>query len=376
MTPAEKKAFYKSAVHLGGLALLLGAALYCNGPAEKELHFQVVCREFVVPVPLRLSLHQEPTSVESVVANGFDASVQGAEHLQFSPDSQAPRPLALHAFALSGSADANQMPPQLALTPQGAAGKDQLAVRPGVVLKSAGGSPAKPVLTVESQRKDDVQATLSSDSLTLRGNRYSSPQIAGGSLLAAFRANASSAFVVGVDLTSEAPVTVDPASHLVARPSLTVTFRPEAGPLPFVTGQGENLKDVALRPSEGSGDLLFRGSLNPDLRLEEKTVPGILADRGVNLRLNVKSGRIERISLQPATEKANAPALSVKGVVITDSVRQDGHELLPTRVAEVLAEPYEWHGPMLIAAAFLLFGALKTVDRAIDVILEIYLPKG
>jgi hypothetical protein len=57
------------------------------------------------------------------------------------------------------------------------------------------------------------------------------------------------------------------------------------------------------------------------------------------------------------------------------SVQQDGHELLPTLVSEVMDLSYAERGAVLIILGFALFVAFKVVDRALSVLLEYYFPK-
>ncbi len=360
---------------MGILVVILGLALYFNKPLAKDLKFDIACREFAAPVPVQLKLHQGPTDLRAIGARGFDGALRNVASLKFAEESQPMRSVALQSFRLEGSGDPNQAPPDLELAPHGDAGKAELSLDPGAVLKGAGGPGLKPVVSVESMQRGDVRLLLGSGTVTLHGNRYRIPEIASQSLVKSFSAEAAGEYLAGVELVSEAPASPDPDSE-PARPSLDLTLNQDPGDLPLLAATGRKQDQVSLNSGRDGAELSFTGALNPDLRVEDKTLPGLLADRAVNLQIQVDSGWIESITLSGSPEKRNSPALNVKGTLRTHSVLQDGHEILPTVLDEVLDEPYSVRGPLLIALGFLAFAVLKTVDRALGVLLEIYLPKG
>ena len=122
----------------------------------------------------------------------------------------------------------------------------------------------------------------------------------------------------------------------------------------------------------------MRGCINPDLRVEDKNATGVIADRSTDLEIHEASGAqgtIEEIAVTGAGEKSDAPRLRVRGRVEASSVQQDGHELLPTLVSEVMDLPYAERGVALIVLGFLLFLVFKIVDRALSVLLEYIFPK-
>jgi len=376
LKPGQKRAVRKSIWRLAILAIVLGLALYFNKPLSKEVTFDIACQGFVAPAPLPLNLHYSPTDIRGVTANGFGGAVRNAARVTFAQEGEAPRPVAARGFTLARTRDPNQTPPYLEVKPEGAAGKVALSVDAGVTLRSTGSPGETPAVAVESARQGDVRLLLGTDSVALNGNRYAIPELNSGALVKSFRAAATGEFLVEVELTSEAPPPVDPDSRSPARSWMKISLEPDPGQLPLLPESGRKHDEIRLNSGSGPIDLIFTGAVHPDLRLKATSVPGVIADRNVDLRIEADSGSIEAISINGSPDRRNAPTLNVKGSARTRSVRQDGHELLPTVVEEALSESYTTRGPVLIILGFAAFAVFKIVDRVFGVLLEVYLPKG
>lgn len=378
LTLNQKRAVWKALWRLIIVAVFLVLALWYNKPLAKDLTFDIVCQGFVTPVPLTLKLHHGPTDIRSVTANGFDGAVSNAASVRFAQDSQKLLSVLPREFTLARSPDQHQTPPHLELTLDGAVGKMELRADAGAILRSSGVPGQPPTLSVESVRKGDVRFLLVSETAALNGNRYLIPELVpGGSLVNSFKAATVGAFPgVAVELSSGSSPSVDPDSRPPAKPSANVTLNSNPGQLPLLPEAVRKPDEVRLPSGSSPTNLVFTGVVNPDLRLKEKTVSGVMQDRKVNLKIQADAGSIETISIDGSPEKRHAPTLNVKGSVRAGSLRQDGHELLPTVVEEVLSEPYAGRSPLLVLLGFAAFGLLKTVDQAFSVLLENYLPKG
>jgi transcriptional regulatory protein LevR len=120
---------------------------------------------------------------------------------------------------------------------------------------------------------------------------------------------------------------------------------------------------------------LLHGCVNPDLRIEDKSATGVIADRATDVKIQALSATIEEIAIVATAEKNDAPRLRVRGRAQASSMQQDKNELLPTRVGEAMDLPYAQRGIALIILGFALFVAFKVVDRTLGVLLEYFFPK-
>ncbi len=168
------------------------------------------------------------------------------------------------------------------------------------------------------------------------------------------------------------------ALHSGPGAAVQVWFKPEMDEVPLfeaengsVDGKGDGKGDGKV----GGGPLLLRGCVNPDLRIEDKSATGVIADRSTDLKIEAVSGTIEGIGIVGGAEKNNGPRLRVRGEARVSSMRQDENELLPTLVGEAMDLSYTQRGVALIVLGVVLFVAFKIVDRTLGVLLEYFFPK-
>jgi hypothetical protein len=122
--------------------------------------------------------------------------------------------------------------------------------------------------------------------------------------------------------------------------------------------------------------LTFRRAVNPDLRLDANTVQGIISDRKIDLQVECKTAMLDTVELVARPEKYGAPALKVSGSAQVSSLRQDGHQIMPTLLQEILDRPYWQRNLWLILLGVVVAVFLKTVDHALGTLLEKFIPKG
>ena len=68
-----------------------------------------------------------------------------------------------------------------------------------------------------------------------------------------------------------------------------------------------------------------------------------------------------------------SPALHFHGEVEAVSLRQDGHELLPSLVEDILDKPYTERSFLLVFLGFVALLIFKVVERALDVLIKLLL---
>ncbi len=150
---------------------------------------------------------------------------------------------------------------------------------------------------------------------------------------------------------------------------VTLTFRPSARELELL-----NFNFDDTHPT-GKLALNFHGALNPDLRIDGKSATGVVTGHPVNLEIDAKSGKTLSLTLVNAAEKKMSPAMHFHGEVEAASLRQDGHELLPSLVEDILDKPYTERSFLLVFLGFLALLIFKVVERALDVLIKLLLPE-
>jgi hypothetical protein len=220
--------------------------------------------------------------------------------------------------------------------------------------------------------------TLVSPVSVLKGNRYS----VNGITLPKLPKRALENFQI--DVKGEIPGVSTTLNSGDPGASAKVWFRPVTEQVPLFKGTpegqttGQTPNTQASGPSGGevsNSPLLLHGCVNPDLRIEDKSATGVIADRATDVKIQAISGTIEEIAIVATAEKNDAPRLRVRGRAQASSMQQDKNELLPTRVGEAMDLPYAQRGVALIILGFALFVAFKVVDRTLGVLLEYFFPK-
>ncbi|MCU1247708.1 MAG: hypothetical protein JWQ49_737 [Edaphobacter sp.] len=364
LTPDQKRARRRSIAALLVVGVLLFFLLLTNKPRGKQVRFNAVCRSFVAPLPLTLKLHEGATEVQEATAEGFGGAVTNVGSASFVLDGRPVNGASPPEFKLTRSADVNQTPPHFDVKLSGGLGRTELRVGSNAVISSFGPGDGRPWVKLESVTPGDVQVELVSAASTLVGNRY---LVEGAGLpkgmVEGFRAEVKGAI-------PGAMVSLNSGGKDAA---VKVWLRAEAEEQPLLGGGGPNAVQLG-----GRVELVLRGCVNPDLRVEDKSAAGVIADRSTDLTIggtSADSGTIDEIDVTGSGDKSDAPRLRVRGRLEAASVRQDGHELLPTLVSEVMDLSYAERGAVLIILGFALFVAFKVVDRALSVLLEYYFPK-
>lgn len=355
----QKKALVRSIAALLVVAVLLFCMLLANKPRAKHVRFDAVCASFVAPVPLMLKLHQGATEVQEVTADGFEGAVTNVKSVTV--DGRPLSGVSPQEFKLERSADMYQTPPHLDVKLSGGLGRTELQVGAGTLISSLGSADGRPWVTVESATAGDAKVVLVSEKSTLEGNRY----LIGGiglpkRIVESLRA----------DVTGAIPGAMISLNSGAKGAAVKVWLVTEMEEQPLLSGGSQNGTQVG-----GSMELVMRGCVNPDLRIEDKSATGVIADRRTDLELKVASGTIDGIGVTGGAEKSDVPRLRVRGVVEAASLQQDRQELLPTLVSEVLDRPYAERGVALIVLGFALFIVFKVVDRTLSVLLEYIFPK-
>ena len=57
----------------------------------------------------------------------------------------------------------------------------------------------------------------------------------------------------------------------------------------------------------------LQGCVSPDLRIEDKSATGVIADRSTDVKIEAIAGTIDEIGIVGGAEKNNAPRLQVRG---------------------------------------------------------------
>lgn len=328
-------------------------------PAAKTIEFNVVCERFVTPVPLALNLNHPPAQIAALDLYGFEGSASQVEAVDTGTRVSGQRSVKASSFSLESNP---QDLPHLRITPVPAFGNMTAAVKSGVTLGSSGGN--QPALRLESGHAGDTHFMLQSQAANLAGGPYRIPEIFTSNAVQDKFSLAMRGSLPGIflEMTSgqlgRGPVRAD------------VRFAQAADALQLTDGSSIELA------ADSNPQLELIGVLRPDIRIDGKAVTDVVLDHKTNLKLVAKSGRILSIGIASNSNKEPGPSLLVKGSVETRSLQQDGHELLPTLVQEVLDKPYAERKYWLILLGFLTFALFKIVDRAIGIVLKGFLPEA
>jgi hypothetical protein len=357
--PPSKSSIVKSWVTLGiVVALFLGA--YFGYKPSAKMKFNVVCEAFVSPAYLSLNLRQGPTELASITAYDFHGSISEASAINFARGNQKLIPLSTGTVTLLADERTNDPLSYLKVTREGTIGRILLDVDPRVVLSNTGTPGAAPAIALTSQASNDVKLMVSSNQMTIDGNRYVIPE-AGPAPLDAFHATLEGKDLVLLQLRSGDR----PGTENSPGAAATLTFKADQKDLPLLRSP-QTLQNVSLS---------LRGSFNPDIRIEDKAAEGVLSDRKTDLVIECENVTLGSIAIVSKPDKSGAPALRVIGEGTAKSVRQDGRELVVTLTREVLDKPAGERTRWLIVLGAIAALLLKFVDHALDILLEWIIPK-
>jgi hypothetical protein len=353
-----KRSIWSSWGVLAIVCAAFGLGYAFNAPSTKDLTFDVVCQGFVSPGYLSLNLKQDPTELASIAGYDLYGSISGASSITVARDQQKPVPLDASRLTLRAEENKDRLRSYLSLTREGTIGGIALAIDPGVELSSAGSPGDAPALALASRAKNDVSLAMSSRQVSAEGARYTIPEVQAGQL-ESFQAK-----LEGKDLTSIQLRSGARPSDRTGTPA-RLTFKAYQGELPLLKAP-QSLQNVSLT---------FEGAFNPYLRVETKTVEGVTADRKTGLLIECESARIDSISIVGNPEKGDAATLRIQGSGRARSMRQDGNQLLPTRLREILDKPVAERTGWLILLCAIAVVLLKAADHALDILLEWAIPK-
>lgn len=358
MPGVSPRSVKRSWITLAGAAIIAAIAFFVlDSPATKTLKFDVVCETFVSPASLTLNLSQDPTELQSVVARDFDGYASDATSVQFAPDQQKLAPIPAHTLTLQADSNTNHPLSGLSLTRRGRIGELTLEVESRVELSSVGMPGTAPPLTLASYAGHDIRLKISSAKIDVeKGNYYVIPEVQ------AAQFDAFHAALEGRDL-----VAMNLQSGSRRDTAVVLTFNSDRRNQPLLK---------AAQGLPGPVTLIFRRTVNPSLRLDQNAVQGVVSDRKTDLVAECKSATLETIELLGEPEKRGAPALSVSGSAKVRSLRQDGHQLMATRLQEILDRPFTERNLWLIGLGALVAVFLKAVDHALGTLLEKFIPKG
>ncbi len=370
LTRDQKNALWRSTLALLAVVAVLFLLLRLNKPRAKPVRFDAVCGGFVAPIELPLKLHAGGGEVQEVMADGFDATIGNVESVTLVVDGSSLGELKGQRFKLERNADVNQTPSRLDVTPSGGLGRAELQVGRGGLISSLGSADARPWVRVESAEGAEVQTVLVSAMSALKGNRY------GVSGIASPRLPKRTVESLEASVKGAVPGAMVSLDSRVPGVAVRVWFRPDMEGVPlFQRGIAGQSRTELSEGEVGTVQLVLKGCVNPDLRIEERSATGVIGDHKTDLTMDAISGAIDEISITGGAEKMDAPRLRVRGMVQVSSMQQDERELLPTLVGEVMDLPYAQRGVALILLGFVLFLAFKVVDRTLGVLLEYFFPR-
>jgi hypothetical protein len=361
MSPSAipKSSIWWSCGVLAIVCALFGSAYAFNAPSSKDLTFDVVCESFLSPGYLALNLKQDPTELVSLTGYDLYGSISGASSIRFARNDQKPASLSASTLTLQAEANKNRLRSYLSLSRKKTIGGIALNVDPHVLLSSAGSPGEAPVLALASRAKNDVNLTMGSKQTSVEGARYTIPEVQNGQL-EEFQATLEGKDLMYLQLRSgDRPP--DP-SGTPAR----LTFKTYLGDLPLLKSP-EPLQNVSLSISR---------AFNPYLRLDNKSAEGVTSDRKADLVIECENATLESIAIVGNPETRDAATLRVKGSCRARSLRQEGNELLPTRLREILDKPVAERTGWLILLGAIAAVLLKAADHALGILLEWAIPKG
>jgi hypothetical protein len=352
----KRKTALRAVAYLAAALVPAFALLQWNRPSAKKLEFDFVCDRFQVPMPVALNLNHAPTQMQQVVLSGFDGQVTGVA----SVSADGSKPVAVPQGKLTLGRTADPTAPYLKNVPMDGLGKMEMRGQKGVILSSFASPGEPPHLEIKSARQGDTRFQLESRAAQMDFERYAVPE-----LFPAKTPDSFSRQVFGGSSLIVADLASGPPQKTAFDAS--VIFRQSGRELELLSLTAENAQPM------GELALPFHGVLNPDLRIDGKSAAGVVTGHAVNLDIDVKSCSSLSLTLVNAADKKMSPALHFHGEVEAVSLRQDGHELLPSLVEDILDKPYTERSLLLVCLGFLALLIFKVVERALDVLIKLLL---
>jgi hypothetical protein len=365
LTSEQKRTRTKAWIFLGVAVGIIGLALFFNSPSNKTVDFDINCGQFVVPTEMTLNLNPGQAQISKATLFGFEGSISNAVSGTMKADDAPESRLVNNDVTLLVSPDKSVPVSYLSVTPSGDYGKMELYADRGMVLESK--ASASEPLSFELKQSNNAQGSahvvLQSGEARITGRR----------------------FIVGKSAPHAVMNRVE--MEVNGRPLGTVVELKEGAEHPEQVRAeiafGQNNGDIELLGDEldkvltlSKGQLKFTGAFNPDLRMDGLKPKELIADHNVDIVVELLSGKIKSVGLAGPSTKQKSPGLHISGSGEVSSVLQDGRELLPTHVEEVLDKSYTERSVILVILGFLAFVLFKAVDRALDLLLKFFTPEG
>jgi hypothetical protein len=337
----------RAAVALGGfLCLGIGLwALLSASPPARKIDGDFICEQVELPGAAVLNLNYGRTQLRSARLWGFGGSALNVKdatggHLQFNSDAAGPAPF-------------------VELLPDGAFGAMSLQAEPGVLLKPADVRDGSACVQFSVPSGARASLHLSSDSIHFRAARYNLAHFPGGSDVSGTLNSASPTEPVAAEFRS--------ASHQTGPDQAELCFQRAEREIALVEPE-------TTSPISVSTEVKFGGVLNPSIQVEGfHDLKEKVADRKTGLVMAGDGLRLTGIFLSAAGQGRSAIRVTAAGRA--QSVRQEGRELLPSRLEDISEEWWTKSGLWLVFAGLALVVFRKVIDRALDVLLKRFLPE-
>nr|CAA9213549.1 hypothetical protein AVDCRST_MAG63-102 [uncultured Armatimonadetes bacterium] len=347
---------------LGCIALLLflgvAGVLLLNAPSVKEIkevYVELECQRLRLPIPARFVFYE----LKSVRLRGYEGSVQAERVILVPTDGgQAVG----HAGQVTLAADTSGGAlPSFTITPAGEpgrlemalGGRDELRVESGPARRSA-------VLVVDSRRGQGASLFWQVDGFArFEANRVRPPRPGGADEFDVRTAGSMAT------LQFAAVPGADAATEVSAKLELPATLLPVALVEPYGQTDTVAVKEQAL---------WFADGLQGTIRLDGTDIP--LKRRLAEVSIDATEFQIKELLVSRSGGPAGGYALHLTGKGRARSVKEDGRELIPTRLEEILIKPPWQKGLFGLAVVVALFAASIFLKRALEVLANLWMPDG
>jgi hypothetical protein len=335
-------------------ALLVAGAIVSNEPVHERIRFDIVSEAFTMPTAVMLYLNRYPAELVSFEGYGFEGIAE-AQEIRFNTRQGLHAVTGLRKLTLRAPTNGQPLS-YLQCARSGDMGKLTLEVGQGVTIGASGSPGAPPSMTLIAQSSGNFQLVLASQRIEIReAERYEIPEIRADQPFDWLRATLNGNLAL---LQVEA--------NAGRNAKVRLTFAPSSAELPLLM-QPIKLARMALT---------FTGVLTPSLWLDDKPPSGIVTGQRTDLAIDTDNATIDTIALVATADRADTPTLLIRGSGQARSVRQSSHELLPTRLAQILDQPLSSRTLWLLALGALAALVVKAVDYALGILFEHYIPKG